>query len=142
MKTYLMALSLVLSLANSGCNALGERDAGGRISDYTERANAATSVVHIAGQCLSACTIKLGSAKGVCIEPDAVLGFHSAFHMNIPDANPWARMSPEGNQVLMSYYIKFPRLAVAVAPMLETPAMTFLNAQQLVALGVPSCKGN
>ena len=142
MKTYLMALSLVLSLANSGCNALGERDAGGRISDYTERANAATSVVHIAGQCLSACTIKLGSAKGVCIEPDAVLGFHSASHTNMPDGNPWANMSPESNQILMRYYSKFPKLAAVVAPMLATPAMSFLNAQQLIALGVPSCKGN
>ena len=137
MKTYLTVL--FLALLTSGCQALGERDEGGRIGDYTARADAATSKVHIAGQCLSACTLKLGSAHGVCVEPDAVLAFHSASHSRNIYENPWLNMSPEGNVVLMRYYSKFPRLAARVAPALETPALTEIYAPELIALGVPAC---
>ena len=134
---YLAVLAFALS--TFGCQSLGERDAGGRISDYAARADAATSKVHISGQCLSACTMKLGSAQGVCVEPDAVLGFHSAFHPGMADANPWRALSPEGNAVLMRYYSKFPRLAARVAPALETLTITLIYAPELIALGVPSC---
>ena len=134
---YLAVLAFALS--TFGCQALGERDTGGRISEYAARADAATAKVHISGQCLSACTMKLGSAKGVCVEPDAVLGFHSAFHPGTTVANPWRTASPEGNAILMRYYSKFPRLAARVAPALESPSLTLFYAPELIALGVSPC---
>ena len=130
---YLFPLLLL-----TACDA--QRDMGGNIDDYADAADAAKSMVHISGTCVSACTIKLGSAHGACVEPDAILGFHSAYNWaRQQHGGPWAGMDPFGNVVLLHYYDKFPKLELKATKMLESPEVTYLTAKELIALGVPAC---
>eukprot|EP01037_Dinobryon_pediforme_P036590 gene36590-43603_t len=111
-------------------------DRGGKIIDYLVQVDAAREMHHIDGYCLSACTLWLG-AKKVCVTERAVLGFHSASddRVAIRGGNPWLAMNEGGNEVLRSYYKRFPRVARRVGPALRTPQLQEVSGSELIALG-------
>lgn len=119
------ALSLVAA------PAFAQYDPGGSVSAYAalvDQFNQAGTPLAIRGQCISACTMKLG-VKRVCIDPSATLYFHGATH----DYG-------YGGEVLMeSKYTRFPRLYRYVAPFLASPVLHAVSGRQAIAMGVPSC---
>src|SRR5215831_9837924 len=81
------AVIAALTFGTAGATVRIKDDMGGLMTDYASRfANMRHSGerVVIDGPCYSACTMLLGmlSRDQVCVTPNAVLGFHSAWNFD------------------------------------------------------------
>ena len=109
-------------------------DHGGKLSNYmamVHEADRQNREVRISGYCASACTIKLG-AKNVCIEPEAILMFHSA-------RDAYGARSAVGNLILTSYYPRPLRKLSNVTLALSGDAGLRMTGLQLIGLGLRKC---
>lgn len=92
-----IVLSILAALAVSACTSeLPDRyvvkdDPGGSLvarERFVEHVKKSGKPLEIHGTCVSACTLYLGMPEQICIDRDAVFGFHSAAHAYfIPDAS-------------------------------------------------------
>src|SRR5271170_5873873 len=81
--------AVLISISPAGATTRIISDPGGLLIDYVDRFAAARvngERFIIDGPCLSACTLAIGILRRgqVCVTPNAVLGFHAAWH---PTAN-------------------------------------------------------
>lgn len=93
-----IVLSILAALAVSACSTvetptkyISRNDPGGSIiarEQFIEKVKSSGKPLEIHGYCVSACTLYLGMPEQICIDRDAVFGFHSAAHAYfIPDAS-------------------------------------------------------
>jgi hypothetical protein len=84
---FLLGLLLVIPVCYSSDAAVRiAGDRGGRIGKYLDRYDAIRTsgeTVIIDGECLSACTMVLGTVPHdkICVTPHAALGFHAAYDL-------------------------------------------------------------
>jgi hypothetical protein len=114
-------------------------DRGGLLIDYAERfatAGASGERIIIDGPCLSACTLAIGMLpRGqVCATPNAVLGFHAAWH---PTANGHTARGRIATQMMYEVYPPNVRRWIDRHGGLSE-RMIFLKGRALAAM-VPPC---
>jgi hypothetical protein len=139
---WTLVIALVL-LALFGCDARARPlDRGGSIAAYLMEIHASADKPHrIEGDCMSACTMWLGHRR-VCVAPDATLWFHSAIDPGKLGrvVNPWQAMDRNANAAMLAMYPA--RVRAVVAPWLENVNYRTLTGRELIALGVPACRGS
>lgn len=100
------AMLLVTEVATASATVRIHDDLGGQIGDYLSKYQALSrsgEQVEIDGTCASACTMLLGMipSSRICVTPQAVLEFHSAWDFARSGNQVVSR---EGNEILWSYY--------------------------------------
>ena len=134
-KSFFVAAALALGTPHSEARPL---DRGGIIFHYQQEIAAARGAHVISGDCMSACTMWLGY-RGSCVEPDAVLWFHSA-SSGFEGRNPWADRSPIGSVMMADSYPPALRRLVIAHGWLATPEWHTLTGIEAVGLGARACK--
>ncbi len=134
-----LAAASFTTFTSASARILISGDHGGRMGDYASRfahVHQSGEQVVIDGHCLSACTMVLGLVPRdrVCATPNAVLGFHAAWH---PDGVGGRMTSPPATRALMATYPPSVRAWIARRGGL-TPQMIFLRGSELAGI-VPSC---
>jgi hypothetical protein len=113
-------------------------DRGGRIGNYIDRYEAIRTsgeTVMIDGECLSACTMVLGtiSHDRICVTSNASLGFHAAYDVSA-DGRPVTN-SP-ATRMLYSHYPSAVRHWIAARGGLKSQ-MIFLRGRELMSMYRP-----
>ena len=122
--------------------ALAERisdDAGGLITTYVQKFNGVRDSrerIVVDGQCLSACTLVLALVPRdrICVTPNAVFGFHSAWSY---DAQGGEAVNREATQTLWNMYPARIRQWIRANGGLHQ-RLIYLRGRQLAAM-YPSC---
>jgi hypothetical protein len=134
-----VAASTVISVFSASAAMRISDDQGGLLTAYAERfeaARASGEPVIIDGQCLSACTLAIGILpRGqVCATPNAVLGFHAAWH---PSVNGRRVSNPGATRALFEAYPSNVRKWIARRGGLSGQ-LILLKGRELTAM-VPTC---
>lgn len=143
MRSFAVVAGAVLALLTIGSAHATVRitdDMGGLMTDYASRfatVRESGERVVIDGPCFSACTMLLGMLPRdqVCVTPNAVLGFHSAW--NFDDAGRRVT-SVSGTQSLIDIYPPRIRSWIARRGGLS-PHMKFLRGHELASM-YPLCR--
>jgi hypothetical protein len=112
-------------------------DPGGKLGPYLEKLQSLRTSgqkVVIDGDCLSACTMVLGviPRDHLCVTRRARLGFHAAW----TPSELGRQTSPEGTELLMSYYPQQVRNWIAQRGGL-TPHLIYLSGSELQSIAPP-----
>ncbi len=138
-----LATSMVMVVMLAGVRAsdaavrIGQ-DRGGRMGAYVDKYQGLRSsgeMVIIDGDCLSACTIVLGSVPHdrICVTSRAKLGFHAAWN---PASNGRKKTNPEATHTLYSLYPSEVQRWIDRRGGLS-PRMIFLSGRDLAAIYRP-----
>lgn len=113
-------------------------DRGGELPTYmrkVEQARITGQPIQITGQCMSACTLFLGT-ENVCVTRSARLGFHGPSNRGVP-LSPvlfelWSQyMADHYPEPIRTWYLRDARHSIG--------PMAFVSGQELIRLGVSEC---
>ena len=138
MKIWRTTLGIVLNPPPEPAAIVVTLDTGGYVDDYyaaAERYKMSGRRIEVNGECRSACTVLL-EVPTLCVWPGAVFRWHQAY-------NPKTKVTyPNVTQDMLS------RLPYRIANRLQGRVQKFytreasLGYSELIALGVPSCRGS
>jgi hypothetical protein len=137
-KIALVAFLIVAGISAAQAAVRIADDRGGRIGNYLDKYEALRTsgqTVMIDGECLSACTIVLGtiSHDRICVTPNASLGFHAAYDMG---GNGRAVTNTAATRMLYSHYPSQVRHWIAARGGLKSQ-MIFLQGRELLGMYRP-----
>ena len=137
---FCLAFGLAMAAGAAGAAQVITSDMGGALEQryaLLEDLRRRGERIEIAGECYSACTLYLG-LEGVCVMPQARLGFHgpsTAFPgLPLPAAD-FERQT----QRMASYYPPAIRNWFLAEARHVTRSLYVLDGAQLIAMGTPAC---
>ncbi len=142
LSALIVAIATLAGLSSASAQFRIANDRGGQIGPYLQQfamvRESGDSVV-IDGNCLSACTLVLGTIPRdrICVTERANLGFHAAWNMAPGGGSVY---SPEGTRLLWEIYPSRVRQWIARKGGL-TPKMIFLRGRELTSM-YASCSGS
>lgn len=132
LSVLIVALATLAGVSSASAQFRIAEDRGGQIGSYLQQyaaIRASGERVIIDGNCLSACTLVLGTVPQdrICVTARANLGFHAAWDM-APSGRPV--FSAEGTQLLWDFYPANIRRWISRKGGL-TPKMIYLHGREL-----------
>jgi hypothetical protein len=138
LSALVVAAATLAGLSSASAQFRIAEDRGGQIGPYLQQfamvRNSGERVI-IDGNCLSACTLVLGTVPRdrICVTQRANLGFHAAWNMG-PGGK--AIFSPEGTRLLWDVYPSNVRQWINRKGGL-TPQMIYLRGRELASMYAP-----